>query len=539
MSQEGHWLKTCFLIVNSQLLSNLYFYCCKISIKLIVMADLENYFADFRRNITGIDTEIETPYGRKKLVYADWIASGRLYGPIEKRISGDIGPMVGNTHSESSATGIAMTNAYHHAQRIVKNHVNAAEDDLLIFTGTGMTSAIAKLQRILGLKVPEQAFHYCAFTKGEFTKCKDIPNNNRPVVFLTHTEHHSNHTSWFETLADVVVLEPSAELKVDPEILRREIIKYKDRPLLIGSFSACSNVTGYHPPFYELAEIMHEHNGYCFVDFAASAPYVKINMHPENRMQCLDAIFFSPHKFLGGPGSAGVLIFNKSLYKNQIPDTPGGGTVKWTNRWGGYSYISDIETKEDGGTPGFLQGIKAALAVSLKEKMGIENIRNREQELIDMTFNELLEINELHILSENIRDRLGVFSFYVDNVHHNLFTKLLNDRFGIQVRGGCSCAGTYGHFLLNVDFNLSKEITERIDAGDLSLKPGWIRLSLHPTMTDEELHFITDAIKETIIRSKEWEQDYIYDIHTNEFHHRSFPDKIIPGYVNWFNLDQQ
>ncbi|HOU01635.1 MAG TPA: aminotransferase class V-fold PLP-dependent enzyme [Bacteroidales bacterium] len=502
------------------------------------MTDLERYFADFRRNITGINTEIETPYGRRKLVYADWIASGRLYTPIEKRISDDIGPMVGNTHSESSATGIAMTNAYHHAQRIVKNHVNAAEDDLLIFTGTGMTTAIAKLQRLLGLKVPEQAFHYCSFTKGEYTKCKDVPNKNRPVVFLTHTEHHSNHTSWFETLADVVVLEPSPDLKVDPEILKREIVKYKDRPLLIGSFSACSNVTGYYPPFYELAEIMHQHNGYCFVDFAASAPYVRIDMHPENKMQYLDAIFFSPHKFLGGPGSAGVLIFNKKLYKNQIPDTPGGGTVKWTNRWGGYSYISDIETKEDGGTPGFLQGIKAALAITLKEKMGVENIRSRERELIELTFNELLKIKQLHILSGDIRDRLGVFSFYVDNVHHNLFTKLLNDHFGIQVRGGCSCAGTYGHFLLNVDFNLSKEITERIDAGDLSLKPGWIRLSLHPTMTDDELRFIIDAIKETIRRSKEWEKDYVYDIHTNEFHHRTFPEKEIPGYEHWFNLDQ-
>ena len=502
------------------------------------MADLEKYFADFRRNITGIETEIETPYGRRKLVYADWIASGRLYGPIEKRISDDIGPMVGNTHSESSATGIAMTSAYHKAQRIVKNHVNAAEDDLLIFTGTGMTTAIAKLQRILGLKVPEQAFHYCSFAKGEYTNCKDVPNKNRPVVFLTHTEHHSNHTSWFETLADVVVLEPSADLKVDPEILRREIVKYKDRPLLIGSFSACSNVTGYFPPFYELAEIMHQHNGYCFVDFAASAPYVRIDMHPENKMQHLDAIFFSPHKFLGGPGSAGVLVFNKKLYKNQIPDTPGGGTVKWTNRWGGYSYISDIESKEDGGTPGFLQGIKAALAVSLKEKMGVENIRRREQELIELTFNELLKINKLHILSGDIRDRLGVFSFYVDNIHHNLFTKLLNDHFGIQGRGGCSCAGTYGHFLLNVDFNLSKEITERIDAGDLSLKPGWIRLSLHPTMTDAELHFIIDAIKETIRRSKEWEKDYIYDIHTNEFHHKSFHEKMNPGYDHWFDLDQ-
>lgn len=501
------------------------------------MQDLEKYFSQYRRNIIGIDSNIRTPYGSMKLIYADWIASGRLYGPIEKKLSDEIGPMVGNTHSESSATGVAMTAAYHQAQKIVKKHVNADNDDVLLLTGTGMTSAIAKLQRILGLKVPEQALRYCAFTSGNYSSCKDIPNKKRPVVFLTHTEHHSNHTSWFETLADVVLLEPNPDLTVNPDSLRKEIVKYLDRPLLIGSFSACSNVTGYFPPYYELAEIMHIHNGYCFVDFAASAPYTEIDMHPANKLHQLDAIFFSPHKFLGGPGSAGALVFSKKLYKNQTPDAPGGGTVKWTNRWGGYSYISDIEVKEDGGTPGFLQGIKAALAIRLKEKMGTENIRRREEQLIDIAFSRLRNIKGLHILAENITDRLGVISFYVDSVHHNLMTRLLNDRFGIQVRGGCSCAGTYGHYLLDVDFGQSKEITDRIEAGDLSLKPGWVRLSLHPTMTDEELAFIIDAIGSVTENSRRWSEDYRYDKHTNEFLHRSLPDEESPVYSKWFELD--
>ncbi len=500
------------------------------------MPALEKYFSRFRRNIVGIDSDIETPCGIKKLVYADWIASGRLYVPIEEKLCREIGPMVGNTHSESSATGIAMTTAYHHAQKIVKKHVNADDNDVLLFTGTGMTSAIAKLQRILGLKVPEQAIHYCAFTRDDFTNCKDIPNKNRPVVFLTHTEHHSNHTSWYETLAEVVLLEPAGDLTVNPEALRREIVKYKDRPLLIGSFTACSNVTGYSPPYHEMARIMHEHGGFCFVDFAASAPYVDIDMHPDDKSEQLDAIFFSPHKFLGGPGSAGVLVFSKKLYKNQIPDTPGGGTVKWTNRWGGHSYISDIEVKEDGGTPGFLQGIKAALAVRLKEQMGTEKIHEREKYLTGIAFTELHKIKGLHILADNITERLGIFSFYIDNIHHNLYTKLLNDRFGIQVRGGCSCAGTYGHFLLNVDFKLSTEITDRIEAGDLSLKPGWIRLSLHPTMTDAELCFIIKAIEETAARADEWGKDYIYDNHTNEYYHKTFREKECSGFSRWFDL---
>ena len=279
------------------------------------ISELEKYFSRFRKNIIGIDAEIETPYGSKKLIYADWIASGRLYSKIERKITEEIGPMVGNTHSESTATGKAMAAAYHQAQRIVKNHVHANEDDVLIFTGTGMTSAIVKLQRIIGLKVPEQAKKFCAVSMFNNVKCSDFSNLNRPVVFLTHTEHHSNHTSWLETMAEVVVLEPSADMTVNPDALRKEIEKYRDRPLLIGSFSACSNVTGYYPPYYELAGIMHEYNGYCFVDFAASAPYVDIDMHPADKMQQLDAIFFSPHKFLGGPGSPGVLIFTKELTK--------------------------------------------------------------------------------------------------------------------------------------------------------------------------------------------------------------------------------
>ena len=306
--------------------------------------------------------------------------------------------------------------------------------------------------------------------------------------------------------------------------------------MLIGSFSACSNVTGYSPPYFELAEIMHEHNGYCFVDFAASAPYVDINMHPSDKLQHLDAIFFSPHKFLGGPGSAGVLIFSRELYRNEIPDSPGGGTVKWTNRWGGYSYITDIEVKEDGGTPGFLQGIKAALAIKLKENMGVAKIHDRETELKQLAFKNLDSVENLHILAGNIKDRLGVISFYTDNVHHNLLTTILNDRFGIQLRGGCSCAGTYGHFLLDVDINLSKEITDKIDAGDLSMKPGWIRLSLHPTMTNEELNYITGAIRQTVENISDWKEDYIYDPKTNEFTHKSLTKSMSGFHTEWFDL---
>ncbi len=500
------------------------------------MMNLETYFRKFRSNIIGVDKMFSTVFGEQKIVYADWIASGRLYGPIEAILQNTFGPMVGNTHSEASETGTAMTNAYHLAHQIIKNHVNASENDIIITSGFGMTGVINKMQRILGLKIPEQAREYCNKDEYEVSYCKNIAEADRPVVFLTHVEHHSNHTSWLETIADVVVLEPDANLLVNPNILDSVIRKYANRNLKIGSFSACSNVTGIMPPYYKLAEIMHKHGGYCFVDFAASAPYVKIDMHPLNPMQRLDAIFFSPHKFLGGPGSSGVMVFNKKLYHNKIPDQPGGGTVNWTNRWGQYSYITDIEAREDGGTPGFMQAFRTALCIKLKEKMGVEKIKQREDELIAIAFKELRKINRLTILAGEEEDRLGVFSFYVDGIHHNLIVKLLNDRYGVQVRGGCSCAGTYGHFLLHVNISLSKEITNKIDQGDLSLKPGWVRLSLHPTMTNDELYFIIRAIHEIIENIDAWEKDYYYQPTTNEFLHKDQKTPKPQDFNEWFCL---
>lgn len=281
---------------------------------------------------------------------------------------------------------------------------------------------------------------------------------------------------------------------------------------------------------------MHEYGGICFVDFAASAPYVKIDMHPEDPMMALDAIMFSPHKFLGGPGTSGVLVFNSALYNNPVPDNPGGGTVDWTNPWGEFKYVDDIEAREDGGTPPFLQTIKAALCIELKNKMGVENIGKREKQLVKMAFEEMVKIPGIKILADNVTDRLGVFSFYFNDIHFNLAVKLLNDKFGIQVRGGCACAGTYGHFLLDVSYDKSKHITDLINHGDLSQKPGWIRLSLHPTMTDEELFYIIDALKSLKKNHHEWSKQYIYNCRKNEFRHFSEPEDKSIFVKDWFKL---
>jgi selenocysteine lyase/cysteine desulfurase len=489
------------------------------------MSHLEKYFEKFRQNIIGIHTTYQTPYGKKKIVYCDWIASGRLYRPIEKMLTNRFGPFVANTHSQTNETGTRMTLSYQHAHERIKKHVNADSKDIIITAGSGMTSVISKLQRILGLKGCGKLRH---------NDC--IHNNEKPVVFITHMEHHSNHTSWYETNTDVVLLQPDKDLLVDLNELRSQLEKYKNRKFKIGSFTACSNVTGIHTPVHKMARMMHEYGGLCFIDYAASAPYEEINMHPDDPMEKLDAIFFSPHKFLGGPGSSGVLIFDSTMYHSDVPDNPGGGTVEWTNPWGSYKYVDDIELREDGGTPGFLQTIRTALALELKAQMGIDNILKREQELTSLAFAELQKIPSIKILADNVKDRLGIISFYHEKIHFNLIVKLLSDRFGIQVRGGCVCAGTYGHFLLEVSYDRSKEITDKINHGDLSEKPGWVRWSLHPTLTDDEVRFVIQSLKEIIKNIDIWQKDYLYLKNKNEFVHRNQTEKSAEYLTDWYHF---
>ena len=485
---------------------------------------LETYFEEFRKDIIGIETTFESPYGTKKIVYTDWTASGRLYAPIEEKISKIMGPYVANTHTETSETGTAMTLAYHQARKIIKKHVNANDNDLLITDGTGMTGVVNKLQRILGLRIAENLKDYTS-----------IPDEIKPVVFISHMEHHSNQTSWLETIAKVIVIPADESGLFSLENLQTLLLEYENSAFKIASITSCSNVTGIKTPYYEVAKLMHAHQGVCFVDFACSGPYVNIDMHPENDSEAyLDAIFFSPHKFLGGPGTSGVLVFNKNLYKNNVPDCPGGGTVTWTNPWGEHQYIANIEEREDGGTPGFLQAIKAAFAIQLKEKMGVDKILKREKELTQYIFDALKNVPNLHILAPEHQNRLGVISFYIDNLHYNLGVKLLNDKFGIQTRGGCSCAGTYGHYLLHVNQETSQELVCSISSGDLSKKPGWIRMSIHPTTTNAEIEFVCKSIIDLAQNFGDWSQEYIYQPEKNDFKHCSFQSNTAQMVEEWF-----
>lgn len=507
------------------------------------------YFQRFRREIIGINAEIETPYGKHRMVYADWTASGRAFAPIEKRIQEEIMPMMANTHTETTTTGKAMTLAYEEAKKIIKHHVGANKDDLLLFAGSGMTGAVNKLQRLLGLRMPERILDFVKkdrlqnFEKGLdetvkihdfFNKYLDIDLQQKPIIFVSQMEHHSNQTSWLETIGDVEIIPNNATGNIDLDALDELLDQYADRPNKIAAITGCSNVTGIQTPYHAVAQRVHQKGGLCFVDFACSAPYVHIDMHPELAGADLDAIFFSPHKFLGGQGTPGVLIFNKSLYHNIIPDQPGGGTVTYTNPWKYHEYIADIEQREDGGTPPFLQGIKAALAIRLKEEMGVENLLKREEALVKILFERLTKIPGLRILEAETTHRLGVVSFVLAQTHFNLVVQMLNDRFGIQTRGGCACAGTYGHSLLQLDALHSYAILEEMHQGDLSCKPGWIRLSVHPVMTDAEIHFVADAIEQVAQHYAAWKQDYVYNKQKNDYRHRKETEAVSNTIKAWY-----
>ena len=496
---------------------------------MIPESTLEKFFSKFRRNIIGHQQTFESPLGEKKIIYADWTACGRAYLPIEKCIREDIMPFVGNTHTGATITGTLISKAYEEAKAIVKRHVHANSNDALIFCGSGMTGAVNKLQRILGLRVPERMIDYMK------TGSVQIDEALRPIVFVTHMEHHSNQITWLETIADVEIIQTGANGNVDLEYFRELLEQFRHRKNKIAAVTACSNVTGIQTPYHEIAKMIHEYGGLCFVDFACSAPYVDIDMNPIKKDEHLDAIYFSPHKFLGGPGTSGVLIFNKKIYKNRVPDQPGGGTIMYSNPWRIHEYVTDIEQREDGGTPPVLQGIKVAMCIRLKEEMGVENIRRREEEMLQIIFDRFSKMKNVEVLEGNIKKRLGVISFIINGAHYNLITKILNDRFGIQARGGCSCAGTYGHVLLHVDKTRSYEILNSIRSGDMLCKPGWVRLSVHPTMTNLEIDFMMDAIEVTASRFREWMEDYIYDPESNEYSFRGMGKSEQCPVKDWFN----
>lgn len=486
----------------------------------------EDRFLTVRRGIIGVDGHFRTPYGDQKMIYADWCASGRLYRPIERYMTEVVGPWVGNTHTHSNVTGSTMTSAYKSALLLIKQHLNAGPMDAILTCGTGMTGAVNKLQRLMGLKLP-----------GQFRHRVPLHDAERPVIFVSHMEHHSNQISWQETIGDVVMVPPDANGLVSPQNLELLLREFPHRPFKIGAFTACSNVTGIVTPIAELAATMHRYGGILIADFSASAPYVPIDMHPSDPLAKLDAVLFSPHKFLGGPGTKGVLVFDCRLVRNSVPDHPGGGTVTWTDPWGQRAYVKALEEREDGGTPGFLQAIRTALCIRLKEFMVPELMAEREKQLLGQLWSRISAVPGVRILEERNRSRKGIVSFTMEGLHYQLVTKLLNDRFGIQARGGCSCAGSYGHYLLGITKMKSALLFEKVQAGMPEWKPGWVRVSLHPVMTVEEMDAIGDAVAAIAERGREWAEDYVWMPEKGEYRHR-FHQGIDPVFTGLWQIEE-
>ncbi|MCC6528040.1 MAG: aminotransferase class V-fold PLP-dependent enzyme [Polyangiaceae bacterium] len=474
-----------------------------------------------RQGVIGRDAVIRTPFGVLPKRYFDYTASGLPFGAIEDLVRERVLPWMANTHTDASATGGYMTALYGAAHDTAKRHVRAAEDDVVIFTGAGATGAINKLVRAIGILVPEPIERIVGVRR-------QIPDSERPVVFISKMEHHSNDLPWRESVADVVMVGFDADGRVSPDELAATLAdpRYRSRPLKVGSFSAASNVTGIKNDVDALARAMHAHGGYACFDYAAAAPYVDIDMHPTgpsgapDPARRKDAVFVSMHKFLGGPQAPGLLVANRRLFRSRVPVEPGGGTVVYTSPWD-WRYTDELSHREEGGTPNIVGAIRAGLAIELKELIGVERIARVEEAFLRRAIERLARHPRINILGDLDAPRLGILSLVFDEgrLHHNLAARMLSDRWGLQTRGGCMCAGTYGHELLGIGAARSFEIRCSLEQGDEASRPGWLRVSFSPATTEEDFAVLLDAVVELADRYAEWASDYRMDPKTATFRH--------------------
>jgi selenocysteine lyase/cysteine desulfurase len=449
-----------------------------------------------RAGVIGDDEAVAGPFGVRRVTYADYTASGRSLAFIEDYIRDAVLPLYANTHTESSGTGLQTTRFREEARRIIRDAVGGAPEHAVIFCGSGSTAAVNRLVEVLNLRLP-------ADLDDRYDLRSLIPPAERPVVFIGPYEHHSNELPWRESIADVIVIPEDHDGRIDLERLEVELVAHAHRPLRIGSFSAASNVTGIISDTRAISVLLHRHGALSFYDFAAAAPYVEVEMTPhrpgpEADLDYKDAIFLSPHKLIGGPGTPGVLVARRELFRNRVPSMPGGGTVAYVNPLE-HRYLTDIEHREEGGTPAIVESIRAGLVFGLKEAVGVEAIRAREESFIRRAIARWRAEPGIEILGNPDLDRLSIVSFVVRHegryLHHNFVVALLNDLFGIQSRGGCSCAGPYGHRLLGIDLETSHEFEREIARGCEGIKPGWVRVNFNYFISEAVFAFILDAVE--------------------------------------------